>query len=506
MRDYFCLLSFFISPLLAHSFWRYKSSSGYSGVSGRSFQVSSGWAQQWEPIKNLVPEIPPSKLIVEWPNNVKIDPGSYANVEWMTSKPTLRWKEERGALYTVMLVDAGIKRVLPKGFLHWEVINIPGNYLSYGHEVMDYVTPFSLEFDEDGNFIKDKEKSSHPLLMLVFKQLGKISVDETHAGCNPELLTDRIFDYRELAKKYDLELVAGNFLQIPYSGYSTHSMVCRVTKCARSPFPFPIPGINDLPECKPREDIMDITVRGPRLDNLPNYAKYTSIYSLDSVTHVIQDTYPAGSTGKAIEYTALEGAFNGAPFGTNNLPDTYEGIVDATFFTYTDKKATEGLFFGEFPSVIEVIRKTIPQLAPPGALTVVLSRPEDQDFDFQKIIRFPGMVFEMLIVKVKQGKEDEFQEKRDKLIGKTRNTNLVDNAYKFEVDRDVLADPRSVLPEEVENIELTMIVYPTRSARQRFMKSLRKDVDLEEFVDTFECKMCATMIENKRPEYFPPFE
>ena len=63
----------------------------------------------------------------------------------------------------------------------------------------------------------------------------------------------------------------------------------------------------------------------------------------------------AGIMVAPIEVTALKGAFNGAPFGTNNLADTFEGIVDATFFTYTDKKGNEGLFVGEFPSVIEVI-------------------------------------------------------------------------------------------------------------------------------------------------------
>ena len=476
----------------------------YRSYISNQFTKPDDWDQQWESVE--VPAAPPAKLVVEWPNNVRIEPGDFANVDWMTTRPKLKWEAERGALYSVVLLDAGIKRVLPEMFFHWGVSNIPGNMVSLGNEVMEYITPFSLEFDENNKFITDRQKSSHPLLMLVFKQKsGKIFVDETHSGCNPEIL-DRILNYQDLAKKYELELVAGNLLQMPYSGYSTHDMICRITKCTRSVFPFPIPGVNDLPECQPRVDIMDITVRGPRLDNLGPYAKYTSAYSLDSVTHVIQDTAPAGSTGLAIEYTALEGAFNGSDFGTNNLADIYEGIVDATLFTYTDKKATEGLFFGEFPSVIEVIRKTIPELAPPGALTVVLSKPEDQDFDFQNIIKKPGMVFEMLIVKVKDDKEKEFRETRDKMITIAHNTKLVENVYKFDVDRDVLVDPRSVLPEEVKNIELTIMVYPSKSSRNKFKALMKDSSDFQQFVNTFECKMCALMVENRRPEYFPPFE
>ena len=41
-------------------------------------------------------------------------------------------------------------------------------------------------------------------------------------------ITDgRIYDYKELADKYDLEVVAGNWLSMPYSGSATHAMVCR---------------------------------------------------------------------------------------------------------------------------------------------------------------------------------------------------------------------------------------------------------------------------------------
>ena len=86
-----------------------------------------------------------------------------------------------------MVIDAGIKRVLPKGFLHWMAANIPGNYVRSGNEVMEYVKPFSLEFNEDGSFITDPGLSAHPLILLVFKQSDHIFVEETQAGCNPEL-------------------------------------------------------------------------------------------------------------------------------------------------------------------------------------------------------------------------------------------------------------------------------------------------------------------------------
>ena len=50
-------------------------------------------------------------------------------------------------------------------YVHWMVTNIPGNSIKDGVEVMQYVTPFSLEFTEDGEFVTDEAKSSHPLIV-----------------------------------------------------------------------------------------------------------------------------------------------------------------------------------------------------------------------------------------------------------------------------------------------------------------------------------------------------
>ena len=116
------------------------------------------------------------------------------------------------------------------------------------------------------------------------------------------------------------------------------------------------------------------------------------------------------------------------------------------------------------------------------------------------------MVFDILIVRVKEGREEEFQQTRDELITIAHNTNLVNAVYKFDVNRDVFADPRSIFPEEVENIELTLIVYPSKAARNKYRDQLRDSPDFKAYLETFECKMCALMVENRRPEFFPPFD
>ena len=72
--------------------------------------------------------------------------------------------------------------------------------------------------------------------------LFKILMEETRRGCSTELLTS-IGNNDELAKKYNLQLVAGNFFNVPYSYQATEEMLCRFTKCTKEPFPFLIPGI-----------------------------------------------------------------------------------------------------------------------------------------------------------------------------------------------------------------------------------------------------------------------
>ena len=82
--------------------------------------------------------------------------------------------------------------------------------------------------------------------------------------------------------------MAGSWLWLPYSGLATHAMVCRLSKCLGEQWPFPLPGINDLEECQPRQDIMDMTSRGPIKGKEAQYNKYASEFSPDSITNLVK--------------------------------------------------------------------------------------------------------------------------------------------------------------------------------------------------------------------------
>ena len=69
----------------------------------------------------------------------------------------------------------------------------------------------------------------------------------------------------------------------------------------------------------------------------------------------------------------------------------------------------------------------------------------------------------------------------------------------------MLTDPRGLLREETERYELTIVSYSSRAARTVAIAEAAQFPEFAQFADTFDCVACALMVENQRPEYFPPF-
>ena len=102
-------------------------------------------------------------------------------------------------------------------------------------------------------------------------------------------------------------------------------------------------GITDKPECKAREDVMDVTLRGPTAGLEDIYGKYTSLYYPNSFLNVIRNTYPAISTGVIREFRAIEGEFRDGA----SLEETLDGDVNVAMLVYKNADAALQLFGGE---------------------------------------------------------------------------------------------------------------------------------------------------------------
>ena len=128
-------------------------------------------------------------------------------------------------------------------------------------------------------------------------------------------------------------------------------------------------GKNDGPECEPRKDVMDVTLRGPVLSKIATYSKYTSLYYPGSFINLIRSTYPAVSTGVIREFRVVEGEFEGG----DSLTETLEGDVNVAMLVYQSPEAGLQLFNSSTPQAREILQKIIPALSTNGDYKVLLS-------------------------------------------------------------------------------------------------------------------------------------
>ena len=76
----------------------------------------TGWSSDWEAVSSVFSPAPASKLDVRWRNSGLVQAGDTVPVTVMTDRPvSMRWGSEYGALYTVMLLDAGNNAVVDPG-------------------------------------------------------------------------------------------------------------------------------------------------------------------------------------------------------------------------------------------------------------------------------------------------------------------------------------------------------------------------------------------------------
>merc|ERR1712110_174430 len=154
---------------------------------------TENWEKIWAGVHKYDGEIPKREARIHYPFGVTVRPNETVDSGLLTSRPQMSWPiDDDNALYTVLIVDNGIEQLLPNQFIHWLVTNIPGNSISQGQEMVEYVTPFS--FDLEGDFFEfgqdpapiDLTAPGHPMLAMVYKQSGEISVDETRRGCSED--------------------------------------------------------------------------------------------------------------------------------------------------------------------------------------------------------------------------------------------------------------------------------------------------------------------------------
>ena len=138
---------------------------------------------------------------------------------------------------------------------------------------------------------------------------------------------------------------------------------------------------------------------------------------------------------------------------------------------------------------------------------VVLSQPHDQDWDFMSVLNKDGMVMDVNVVKVKEGREEDFQVLREKVIALTRSSRNVVSVTKFDVERDIMVEGNAIYFDSTNN-KMWISVFESMDAWQIAISELTKNPASQALMtllfDSFECILCSVATANLPPPYYPP--
>ena len=188
-------------------------------------------------------------------------------------------------------------------------------------------------------------------------------------------------------------------------------------------------------------------------------------------------SFPDISTGRTKEFRAYEGRFNisrAAP--EDNLADTLEGDINLEMLEYIDEDAAARTFDLD-DHVVQANLPIFPDIISSGYFyKIVLAEPYNQDFDFYSFVE-GDVVADLVMVRVKEGQEERFQELRDRIAAKGRNNKKVISWDKFVVREDIVeatqddfkSTPFYTPP--TDRIEINTVTYPSAAASSSSISS-----------------------------------
>ena len=109
--------------------------------SSNSF-YSEKWTSTGE-VPGKLAQVPPAPLHLVFNRNKRVFPNDTVTTDDMLARPLMKWESEEGALYTIVLIDFGIKRLEGQQYFHWLVANMPGGWYSVNRGKGDEVRKFS---------------------------------------------------------------------------------------------------------------------------------------------------------------------------------------------------------------------------------------------------------------------------------------------------------------------------------------------------------------------------
>ncbi|XP_060645215.1 protein D2 [Drosophila nasuta] len=162
---------------------------------------------------DIIPDVletgPQDFLNVTYNGNIPADRGIELQPMQVREVPSVKWTANKDTYYTLLMVDPDVpSRKVPKfkEYLHWLVVNIPGNQLELGDERVAYVGAMPLQ-----------DTGLHRYVLLLYKQpeLTKFDVAKLPQQNDEGRIK---FSTKEFTERYKLgNPLAGNFFTSVWS-------------------------------------------------------------------------------------------------------------------------------------------------------------------------------------------------------------------------------------------------------------------------------------------------
>ncbi|CAI4232275.1 unnamed protein product [Auanema sp. JU1783] len=168
--------------------------------------------KQHEIVSDVISVGPAKTVKVEYDSGVEVSLGNVLTPTQVKNVPKLSWEAESDALYTVIMTDPDApsrKEPTYREWHHWLVVNVPGNDISKGDTISEYIGSGPPQ-----------GTGLHRYVFLVYKQQGKIQDNEHGKLTNTSGDNRGCWKAAKFVEKHGLGTpVAGNFYQSEWDDY-----------------------------------------------------------------------------------------------------------------------------------------------------------------------------------------------------------------------------------------------------------------------------------------------
>lgn len=162
-------------------------------------------------IPDVIDTAPSQILEITFPSGAKVDQGNIIAPTEAKDIPSVKWKCDSNVFHTLCKTDPDAPSRKDPQFRewhHWLVVNIPGDQVSKGETLSEYIGAGP-----------PKGTGLHRYVYLVYKQPGKLSFKERKLT-NQSGTRRGKFSIKNFAIKYKLgHPIAGNFYQAEFDEY-----------------------------------------------------------------------------------------------------------------------------------------------------------------------------------------------------------------------------------------------------------------------------------------------